>query len=406
MKAAIIFDNFGPYHWTRLAAAAKTVELSAVQVSATSAEYAWEHEARKVSFPVVTLFTGGQAQKVSVYAFHRRMAEVLDGLAPDVVFVPGWSGRAAFSALAWCLRHRVPSITMSESTRHDEDRKGWKEWIKSRLIRLHAAGLAGGNPHRDYLVKLGMPEAQIALGYDVVDNDYFAAEAAKIRAQEDHMRAQTQLPKQFFLTSARFIEKKNLARLLEAYAIYRGLWSQRAGGESNAQPWSLVLLGDGELRGALEAKRQELNLVPHVLLPGFKQYGDLPTYYALAGAFIHASTTEQWGLVVNEAMAAGLPVMVSQRCGCAADLVENGRNGFAFDPYKVPDLAELMYRLSTQTANDLARMGQESQRIISAWGPSRFAEGVKAAVRSAQSVTHHEVGLVGPLVLRALLYSS
>ena len=81
-------------------------------------------------------------------------------------------------------------------------------------------------------------------------------------------------------------------------------------------------------------------------MPGFKQYDELPIYYGLAGAFIHASTTEQWGLVVNEAMAAGLPVIVSERCGCAPDLVENGRNGFTFDPYDVDALTHLMLKMA------------------------------------------------------------
>src|SRR5206468_501416 len=89
--------------------------------------------------------------------------------------------------------------------------------------------------------------------------------------------------------------------------------------------WSLVVLGDGVLRGDLEQLRTELNLGDHVLFPGFKQYDELPAYYGLATAFIHASMVEPWGLVVNEAMAAGLPVLVSARCGCAWDLVEEGR---------------------------------------------------------------------------------
>ena len=79
-----------------------------------------------------------------------------------------------------------------------------------------------------------------------------------------------------------------------------------------------------------------------VLLPGFKQYPELPLYYGLAGAFVLPSLTEPWGLVVNEAMAAGLPVVVSDRCGCASDLVRPGENGFAFDPCDIEQLAALL----------------------------------------------------------------
>jgi glycosyltransferase involved in cell wall biosynthesis len=401
-RATIIFDNFGPYHWARLTAASQVVEVSAIQVSATSAEYAWDNEAKKVGFPAETLFTGNEAQEVSVLTFYRRMAAVLDGFAPEAVFIPGWSGRAAFAALVWCLRNRVPAITMSESTEIDDRRAGWKEWIKSRIVQLHAAGLAGGTLHRAYLEKLGLPAAQVALGYDIVDNDYFATKAAEARATAADTRARHQLPDRYFLASARFIEKKNLPRLLEAYAQYRRKWIARGG---VAQPWSLVVLGDGALRGELEAKRTELGLVEHVVLPGFKQIGDLPSFYALAGAFIHASTTEQWGLVVNEAMAAGLPLIVSNRCGCAADLVAAGKNGFTFDPFRVEELAAHLDTISAQPSAALEAMAQESRRIIAAWGPARFGEGVTAAIRAARSGGRGE-SLVGALLLRALMYSS
>src|SRR5262249_59830905 len=96
--------------------------------------------------------------------------------------------------------------------------------------------------------------------------------------------------------------------------------------------WKLVLLGEGEQRAKLEGLRDALGLRNDVSMPGFKQYDELPAYYGLASAFVHTSTTEQWGLVVNEAMAAGLPVLVSERCGCGPDLVREGVNGFTFDP--------------------------------------------------------------------------
>src|SRR5207248_5879043 len=109
-------------------------------------------------------------------------------------------------------------------------------------------------------------------------------------------------------------------------------------------PWDLVLLGDGPLRETLNTQLSTLNLHSHVHLPGFKRYDELPVYYALAKAFVHASTTEQWGLVVNEAVASGLPVIVSERCGCVPELV-NG-NGFTFDPFAEHELAELLLRLA------------------------------------------------------------
>src|ERR1035441_8598070 len=155
--------------------------------------------------------------------------------------------------------------------------------------------------------------------------------------------------------------------------------SDTALSSSPVVPWSLVLLGDGPLRSALNSQLSTLNLHSHVLLPGFKQYPDLPVYYGLASAFIHASTTEQWGLVVNEAMASGLPVLVSNRCGCATDLVQEGKNGFTFDPCNVEQLAQLMAKISAFQLSSLLAFGDASRQIISNWGPERFAHGLKEA---------------------------
>ena len=168
-------------------------------------------------------------------------------------------------------------------------------------------------------------------------------------------------------------------------------------------PWSLVLLGDGPLKSDLCHLISDLGLQHSVLLPGFKQYHELPVYYGLASAFVHASTTEQWGLVVNEAMASGLPVLVSNRCGCALDLVQEGHNGFTFDPYNVEQLADLMFQLSDFQPFRLSAFGSTSREIISNWGPERFAAGLKSAVEEAMKVGPKRAGVVDRLLLRALL---
>jgi glycosyltransferase involved in cell wall biosynthesis len=86
--------------------------------------------------------------------------------------------------------------------------------------------------------------------------------------------------------------------------------------------------------------------------------------------------------VVNEAMASGLPVLISERCGCAPDLVRDSENGYVFDPDNIEQLTELMYRLSFGST-DLVAMGQASRARISQWGPERFAEGMYRALQAA-----------------------
>lgn len=419
-KIAVIFHRVGPYHAARLRAAAAVLPTTAVEMSISDETYAWDPVLGSDLFGRVTLFQRQDSRRETWRRVRDQVHKALDELSPEVVLVPGWAQAEAISALIWCAQQRTPAIVMSESTAWDEPRAPYKEWAKRRIVRLCSAGLAGGVPHSDYLVSLGMPRARVFLGYDAVDNGYFETKAdeARRRRTEDRGgrtedRGRLELPERYFLASARFVEKKNLGRLLQAYARYRKLVVKAESAKRKAEAWGLVLLGDGPLKADLESQISDLNLSDYVLLPGFKQYDELPVYYGLASAFVHASTTEQWGLVVNEAMASGLPVLVSNRCGCAKDLVKEGVNGFTFDPFNVEDIANLMLRVSRGTNSneatsgpDLKAMGQASREIISQWGPERFASGLRDAVELALKLPRPRATLLDKLLLRLLLARS
>lgn len=389
-RVAILFDNFGPYHLARLKSASSICNLLAVEFGSSSAEYDWK-ASNASGLKRVSLNDKGSSVELAREDFQDGLFKALDDFRPEVVAIPGWGHRGALLSLLWGLVHGVPVICMSESTQWDEVRNPLKESIKRRIIALFSSALVGGTPHRAYMEELGMPADRIFLGYDAVDNRFFEEEARKIGYRRWELGGEK---KSYFLASARFIEKKNLPRLLRAYARYRNLMK-------SSTPFDLVLLGDGVLRSELEKLCSELGLGDCVQMPGFKQYEELPAYYAHADAFIHASTTEQWGLVVNEAMASGLPVIVSNRCGCAADLVREGENGWTFDPTNEEQMAELMLRIAS---DDRIRreMGQKSREIISEWGPDRFASGVKAAVEAALSAPKKKPSLLDHLILWAM----
>nr|WP_272506049.1 glycosyltransferase [Salinibacter ruber] len=219
-----------------------------------------------------------------------------------------------------------------------------------------------------------MPPGRTFTGYNVVDNSHFAEGARSARADAEALRREYELPARYFLAVGRFIPKKNLDGLLRAYSRYR---------DRADDPWALVVLGNGPLDDDVRRWRRELDLDEHVFLPGFKQYDELPVYYGLADAFVHASRREQWGLVVNEAMAAGLPVVVSDRCGCAPDLVEEGRNGFSFSPSDDDALTDALVRIASPDC-DRAAMGGASREIIADWTPETFARQLLRAARAAR----------------------
>lgn len=395
-RVAVLFQRFGPYHHARLNAAGQLLSVCGVEACGMESTYAWDKVEGAAAFTRVTLTERETDTREWRQELRQKMWRALDELKPHVVAVPGWSFIDALSALEWCAANRTPAVVMSESTVWDERRVFWKEWIKTRLVKMNSAGLAGGTPHEKYLVQLGLAPDCIFLGYDVVDNDYFQQLADAVRAHAQIWRQKFSLPENYFLASARFIEKKNLFRLLQAYARYREL------AENKNELWSFVLLGDGPLKPEIKKMVADLNLESCVHLPGFKQYHELPAYFGLAGAFVHASTTEQWGLVVNEAMAASLPVLVSDRCGCAADLVSPGVNGFQFDPNNTDELTQLLLKISAKDF-PVADFGAASSRIIAAWGPERFATGLRDAVAVALKYPRPRLGWLDRALLRLML---
>ena len=247
-----------------------------------------------------------------------------------------------------------------------------------------------------------MPRERVFTGYDVVDNHYFRQKAQEIRSQRSEVRQKYALPENYFLASARFVEKKNLPKLIRAYGEYRRRSSAFAKATADKEiavnvPWDLVLLGDGPLRETLNSQLSTLNLNEHVHLPGFKPYDELPVYYALADAFVHASTTEQWGLVVNEAVASGLPVIVSNRCGCAPELVND--NGLTFDPTNEHELTARLLEMASSSDEERKHLGNNSYRIAANFAPERFGEGLERAASVATGAPRRRFGIID----RALL---
>ena len=238
--------------------------------------------------------------------------------------------------MLWGKAGKKTLVMMSESSRNDKIRRPLLEWCKSQMVRRFDAALVGGNQQREYAALLGIPQHHIFLGYDVVNNDYFARKTDKVRQRKNYYRQVLGLPQRYFLTVSRFIPKKNLSGLIRAYGDYRRLTGDQA--------WDLVLCGSGPLERELKHQARD---IAGIHFSGFTQIDKLPFYYGLASTFILPSSHfEQWGLVVNEAMASGLPVLVSRICGCASELVEEGFNGFTFDPLDIEGLSRLMVKMA------------------------------------------------------------
>jgi glycosyltransferase involved in cell wall biosynthesis len=234
--------------------------------------------------------------------------------------------------------------------------------VKRWRVRRFERALVGGRVHADYLTRLGYPRDRVEIGYDVVDNRHFA------RAMAPYGVA---MEKRYFFANTRFLARKGVDALLRAYARYRALETGRSG---QPAPWDLVVSGSGPMERAWKGLARDFGVDNAVRWPGFLQYGELPAAYRSAGAFVHPARREAWGLVVNEAAAAGLPLIVGRRVGAACELVRDGENGFLVDPDDTEAFAAVLSRVARMGDAARRRMGDASRRIVAGFGPERFGQ--------------------------------
>lgn len=295
--------------------------------------------------------------------------------APHAILCGGYNYIASWQCLDWSRSHQVPFLLWSESNQQDS-RRGTRivEFLKKQFLGRCTAFVVPGQSARNYLRAQGIDDGIIFTAPNAVDNDLFAKIAERARSQDQQLRKALSLPQHYFLFMGRLIREKGVFDLLAAYAKLENRLREKVG---------LVFVGDGSGRRALE--EQAATVSPGVVrFAGFVQRNDSANYYALAEALILPTHTDPWGLVVNEAMACGLPVVVTSVAGCAADLVRPDWNGFVVSPADVSSLTAVMTSLADNP--DLcANMGRNSQLHI-----SRFtAEGWAKSVGSAVNIARH-----------------
>lgn len=363
-KVVIIFHHLGPYHVARInSLAAINKNLLVIELASRANERSWERPNTE-GFELVTL-VDDIYENVPPGKFVKLMESVLRKVQPKCLVICGYSHPAMRAAAKWAKKQTgVGTVLLSESQHVDQKRNILKEYVKKTIIKkYYDAAFVGGTSAASYLQNMGFPRERIWRGYNVVDNAFFESGADAVRDNSIDIRQKLGLPDRFFLYVGRFSEEKNLIRLLKAYRQYLS--------DPGSKQWGLVMAGSGPQEEALRATAISLGL-KDICWPGFVQIDDLPKYYALSAGFVLPSIREPWGLVVNEAMASGLPVLVSANCGCALDLVAPGINGRLLDPYSDSDIAGAMKWLSSEKT-DLQAMGNASKSIVAHFSPHHWA---------------------------------
>jgi glycosyltransferase involved in cell wall biosynthesis len=281
----------------------------------------------------------------------------------DAVWVHGWGHVALCQAVREAAALGLPVLLRGESLPNFQQsrtlRQKFLDAFRRRLFERVAGFLCVGARNHDFYTQFGVEKDRLFSMPYAVDNAFFQAACAKVRPQRESLRSSLGLlrGRPVILFAAKFTTVKAPEELLSAFArVYGGF-------AANSAPY-LLFVGDGPLRGALEEGARPLGDAVRFL--GFRNQSELPALYDLCDVFALPSRFEPWGLVVNEAMNAGRPVIVSDRVGAAADLVEDGVNGFVYPSGDVDALASGLRQMLESPAL-LAKMGAGSLERITSW---------------------------------------
>lgn len=333
-RIALLFAQFSAYHVDRCEAVAARLgdraEVLAVEVATTSALYTWDPSGEVRGARKVTLFPGRSFDAVG--KLQRFWAQLRVLARCDWVFIGIGYNEPDVILLAWGLRLLgVRVVVLSESKFDDFPRSVWFEAFKALVLAPYVAAVVGAQRHIAYFRFLGFRRRPVLPGYDTVGVERVRAMGAAAPA--------TAWTDRHFIFVGRFVTKKNLFELVEGYAAYHA----RAGQQARR----LVLVGSGPDEAALRQRVGELGLAEWVDFPGFLGAEGVAALMARSLALVLPSSEEQWGLVVNEALAFGLPAIVSNAVGSRDVLVRNLVNGFVIEPGSHDGMAAAMQALAS-----------------------------------------------------------
>jgi glycosyltransferase involved in cell wall biosynthesis len=240
------------------------------------------------------------------------------------IVITGWDQPICLITCLWAKKNGIKVTLRAGSTAGEKSilRTITKSYVKW-FVKLFDDYISYGTASSEYLVSLGAPKNKIFEYFNTVDVDYFVKETKKRKSKKINLRKKLGISASDFviISSGRFVKGKNFLFLIKVFKKFRKF-----------QPKAkLIIMGSGPEMEICKAEAGNL-LNRSIYFPGFIQHNKLVDYYLLSDIFVLPSLTEVWGLVVNEALACGLPVITSNVAGCVPDLIIEGKTGFVFNP--------------------------------------------------------------------------
>ncbi len=380
-RVAIIHNQITPYRVPlfRAVAEAPDLDVHVIFLSARMPDRTWA-VAENLGFAHTVLkgrvlpIPGGRnyAGEPRLVNLNPDLAPALWRLRPEVVVCPEFS-LPAITAFLYTRLTASRYISWSEGTPHTERNIGRVQKLVRRwIIPRASACIPVSSSARDKYLSYGADPAHVHVAIQTVDTAFFQKRAAELRPSAPSWRKEHGIEGKLIVSVGSLIERKGMCHLVEALALLH----------RKLPDVHLALIGGGPLQDDLTRQVEGRGLGAFVHFPGFAQPDDLAQWLAAADVFAFPTLEDTFGVVVNEAMATGLPVVSSIYAGATRDLVHDGENGFAIDPTNYALLADCLYRILSDDA--LARrMSEASQRIIARNGIEASAAGFLAAIRDA-----------------------
>lgn len=368
MRLALLTNQIPPYRVATFVALRRKVEQLTVILSENRIAPGLEnadipvHVAPSLRLPSVRRHDNGYFERYEIHV-PVGIVRALRQDRPDCVFAAELGIRTLWAVLHR-LRHRVPLVVHADLSAHTERGRGRLRPLLRRLLLTRVDGvLVNGRSGADYVRGLGVPERMISMLPYATDVERFGP-VQRQPATDDALR---------LLYVGRLIELKGLEPWIAALG--------RALARRPNRRVRLTLVGDGDRREAIERLALPPNLALRVA--GAVPYADLPRVYADADVLVMPSLGDTWGLVVNEGMGAGLPVIGSIQTQGVVELVREGEEGWLFSVEEPATLEAAIERLLDTPPQEVATMGEAARRAALAVSPDAVAESLLAACRKA-----------------------
>lgn len=375
-RVVILTEIIAPYRIPVFNALAnhEGIDLKVIFLSETDPTLRqWRVYKDEIRFPYEVLPSWRFRAGRSHFLLNAGLSASLKTFSPEAIICGGYNYIASWQALMWARHRGVRFILWSESNARDaRGQRKPVEFLKANFRKRCARFVVPGKSAFEYLRLLGAPAESIFTAPNAVDNSFFATQAEEVKRNPAASRERFGLPRRFILFGGRLVPQKGVFDLLQAYAKLESGLRAEVG---------LVFAGDGASKEELEQQAKRIS--PGVVcFPGFAQREDMAGLYALAEALVLPTHSDPWGLVVNEAMACGLPIIVNSVAGCSADLVEDGWNGYVVPPRDLDKLSWAINSLVRQPELQQTMSARSLERIQN-YSPEACADGLAAVAISA-----------------------